>query len=1112
MLKQQVYQFLKELSLETDTQDSDSFKEIEFRFRRTPEHQINITSLLDVFIRNNKQLKYVVSSEVTTVFSYSVSKEMDAAEPVPEEEMCWADMGMTTNVSAAVECEEEEYDPESNFTLPMERESEPDVSEAKTERNNEMNLRKIVRQDNRQVTYEEKTAILKHDFVDNFRCSVSIEKKISETHGNRITQSLKPKYIREKQRISHTFLELGLRLDITKINGGDQQQKKYNGTSRTNHFQKQNYNFLEIEVELLDETFRHNLEQISNLVVSIYRVLSVTVTYSKNLHDQSKFVGVKPKCIEVHDVSKILNNHYTVTKKAEGERKLMLYFRNEHALPAYIFLIGTDHILHQSRLRFEIKLRETVLDAEEIVLENGETHYYVFDILWFNGRDLRYGNTLPQRLSYFRSVLQFMHLSEKKFMHLKPFIDITMGNTADTTNGDLMELHRLSLGGIGTQFHIKPAKRLEYIQECTKTDQFKTDGLVFTPIAIDYKDSRMREMLLKWKPPEENTIDFTIRHISKEIWELNYERVAPGARIMWKTYPDELRLHMTTLTPKSLKLFETVPDNSIVEMYFDEKADSFQPLRIRTDKVHANFEKVVYDTWASILNPVQLSMFALDKDVAKRQYDSLAEKQEINSRREQSNYEIKLFHNFVKRSLIQTYGRSATNILDLAAGRGGDMGKFFALDGLRNLVMVDNSSGLLDIAKEREDAHQKKRQSGVETAGKKRKRPTVNVSYKTHDLRSELILSDTAFDMVSCQFALHYFFEDEKTVQNMFGNISRHLRPGGFFIGTCFDGRSVYNHVNSTTMAKQQSQKNYIIPLFSTSTRSAQIKKEYGMKIAVHMEDSMVHAETSDGVPEYLVFFDVLAKIAEQYDLRLIESMSFKNYYGIYKECYERKYWLKPEDQQFSFMNRLFVFQKCKQLNISNVRKGREHVQRKKEDHIESIAVLPALPYFFNRSFKVSPIRMCLTKNENEDYFTRVAYMYKFVLDKNFREACDQKQIERVRSEIKALEYSIRSRNTSRDGITEISDEQIVQHLLDNSGDLETGFLRIQQVTTGKSTRYAYYLTKPTSTASNQCKNYIVIYIVDNQLTYICQQKTQSTLIPSMILKKTLGARGKLNL
>lgn len=51
------------------------------------------------------------------------------------------------------------------------------------------------------------------------------------------------------------------------------------------------------------------------------------------------------------------------------------------------------------------------------------------------------------------------------------------------------------------------------------------------------------------------------------------------------------------------------------------------------------------------------------------------------------------------------------------------------------------------------------------------------------------------FDMVSCQFAIHYFFKTEQDLKGFMANVRDNLRPGGLFITTFMDGASVEKHI-----------------------------------------------------------------------------------------------------------------------------------------------------------------------------------------------------------------------------------------------------------------------------------------------------------------------------
>ncbi len=51
--------------------------------------------------------------------------------------------------------------------------------------------------------------------------------------------------------------------------------------------------------------------------------------------------------------------------------------------------------------------------------------------------------------------------------------------------------------------------------------------------------------------------------------------------------------------------------------------------------------------------------------------------------------------------------------------------------------------------------------------------------------------------MVSCQFAMHYMFENESKLRAFLHNVSCRLVPGGFFIGTTVDSDRVVCRINT---------------------------------------------------------------------------------------------------------------------------------------------------------------------------------------------------------------------------------------------------------------------------------------------------------------------------
>ena len=54
------------------------------------------------------------------------------------------------------------------------------------------------------------------------------------------------------------------------------------------------------------------------------------------------------------------------------------------------------------------------------------------------------------------------------------------------------------------------------------------------------------------------------------------------------------------------------------------------------------------------------------------------------------------------------------------------------------------------------------------------------------------------FNVSSCQFAIHNFFEDPDTLKGFMKNIAECTKQNGYFIGTAYDGKLVFNELRKT--------------------------------------------------------------------------------------------------------------------------------------------------------------------------------------------------------------------------------------------------------------------------------------------------------------------------
>lgn len=137
----------------------------------------------------------------------------------------------------------------------------------------------------------------------------------------------------------------------------------------------------------------------------------------------------------------------------------------------------------------------------------------------------------------------------------------------------------------------------------------------------------------------------------------------------------------------------------------------------------------------------------------------------------QKRTDLQKFHNAAKRALLEEFAFETESLLDLACGRGGDVHKWASL-GIRHVTGLDISSESIREARRRCDAK------------------SYAFEFRQVDLRKPWTNSRT-YDVVTCMFALHYFFESEHAAHTLMRTVASSLRPGGVFIGIVPDGQCV---------------------------------------------------------------------------------------------------------------------------------------------------------------------------------------------------------------------------------------------------------------------------------------------------------------------------------
>jgi len=422
-------------------------------------------------------------------------------------------------------------------------------------------------------------------------------------------------------------------------------------------------------------------------------------------------------------------------------------------------------------------------------------------------------------------------------------------------------------------------------------------------------------------------------------------------------------------------------DQMVVEFRYDISKPGLWkwiPMRVRYDKtadfranqgVGANDYNTANNNWSSIHNPVTEKMIATGEGIPGIEvsddvyYNSVTTDKLTSAMRD--------FHNlYVKKLLIQGVSKRGNILIDFACGKAGDLPKWIAA----NLSFVFG----IDISKDNIE----NKLNGACARFLNFKRTTKNMPYalfvegnSSLNIRSGTnMFSDKAneitksvfgtiginknlgpaverqhgkgangFDVSSCQFAIHYMFENKKVFYNFIRNVAECTKLNGYFIATCYDGRTIFNMLKK----KQQGESKTI---YVDGKKIWSVTKEYDTSIfednesSLGYEISVYQDSINQTITEYLVNFDFLTSTMDKYGFSLItreeaKFMGFPEGSGMFSELYnsmkielnknpkkESDYkeaaHMTQYEKEISFLNRFFIYKKTSTRNAEKLTKA----------------------------------------------------------------------------------------------------------------------------------------------------------------------------------------------
>jgi hypothetical protein len=452
---------------------------------------------------------------------------------------------------------------------------------------------------------------------------------------------------------------------------------------------------------------------------------------------------------------------------------------------------------------------------------------------------------------------------------------------------------------------------------------------------------------------------------------------------------------------------EVFEDGNIVEFRYDvDKSKQWKwiPLRFRADKTakykqglteFGNAYHVANSNWHSIHNPITKEMITTGNNIPDELEDDDVYYNRVNSSSDKTRA-LRDFHNlFVKKLLITSVSRRGDIMIDYACGKAGDFSKWIAA----NLSFVFGIDISKDNLENRTDGacarflNYRKDFKSVPYALFVNGNSSANIKSGAAMLNDKAIQitkavfgegakegmesrlgkavvrqygkGEEGFNVSSCQFALHYFFETQNTFQNFIRNVSECTKVGGYFIGACYDGKLIYNLLKSKKEGES-------IQLYDDDKKIWEIRKEYNVDYfeddasSIGYQISVYQESINKMFPEFLVNFDYLERVMENYGFNLItrdeaKSIGLPEGSGLFGELFNtmidetkrKRYSKNPygtalnmnaNEKKISFLNRYFVYKKVRNVNAEKISlefldESMEQVRAEKKETIAAVKV-----------------------------------------------------------------------------------------------------------------------------------------------------------------------------
>jgi len=592
------------------------------------------------------------------------------------------------------------------------------------------------------VFWMRKTRIWNHDVPDyNIRLSMAREEIISEV------TPFHPAVTRIKHRRSYIVFNGAVRIDLTTVDDRNEVEVELLDPKELDKFQ----NALRITtLQLLNSHELYTTREAFNLINYVNGILG-----GKNRYNLDHNVMVQARDLNLRDMvwGGLLGNKetsYTVTHKADGERRLLVFHESG------IWLVFAPHHLNKVSTKNIPALHGTIIDGEEISLkhrrEGAPTTKY-----WFLAFDCL-------------ARIKDRGIQEEPHVKRMQFAQFVSDQIARWQN-PIFSMNTKDFRGFRTPEEFYRIMNEMFVQQATLP--YQQDGFMFTPADTKYNPKSDEQPLFKriltkypdickWKPKEKLSIDFLLKwgHLTPEGHRTVqlYSGNIPGQK------ESLVRFQGTRYNPFDTALVDTenpltlnVANNTIVEYAWDYARGLLVPIRIRYEKTRPNRIDRVENIWDLIHNPIEEATMRGDDFTL-----------------------VFAYHNRIKKALFNyATPTGGLTLLDIGSGRGGDVAKWKKF---RRIVAVEpNGDHIVELQRRLELQGMQDRVRIVQAGGQDTEIITAAVNE---------FLGGPA-DVVAMMLSLSFFWQNRDIFTALVTTIRNNMKPQGKFVFMTIDGDAV---------------------------------------------------------------------------------------------------------------------------------------------------------------------------------------------------------------------------------------------------------------------------------------------------------------------------------